>query len=110
MHHGNNEDIIWPETDLLTPTRIEQCLGVESDNTADQSSEGRVRCCLDAQECGAKERRQRVGAKRQPSDNAEAATAAALQRPEQLRIDAGVHGPEPAIGSDDLGLEQTGSR
>ena len=50
--------------------------------------------------------RQLSRAQRQPGHDAKAATAAALDAPEQIRIGAGVGDARHAVGGDDLGLEQ----
>lgn len=42
----------------------------------------------------------------QASDDTETATTTALQRPKKFRVVTGVHDPDPAIGSDDLGFEK----
>ena len=46
----------------------------------------------------------------QPRDDAQTAAAAALERPEQFRIAAGVGDAHLAVGGDDLGLQQAGRR
>lgn len=55
---------------------------------------------------GAEEVRQVMGAQREPGHDAEGAAIAALQRPEQVRMGAGVGDPHGAIGGDDLGFQQ----
>src|SRR5215469_14708105 len=48
-----------------------------------------------------------MGAQREPCDHAPAASTAALQRPVEIRVGAGVGDPYLPIRGDDLGLEET---
>ena len=81
-------------------------LAVEADDLADQPAERGVRGRLDRHEHGAEELRQIVRPQREPGHDAEAAATAALDRPEQVRIRAGVGDPHRAVGGDDLGFQQ----
>ena len=45
---------------------------------------------------------------RDAGDDAEAAPAAAFERPEEIGMRAGVRDPHRAVGGDDFGFEQTG--
>ena len=81
-------------------------LAVEADDPADQPAERGVRRRLDRHEHGAEELRQVMRPQREPGHDAEAAATAALERPEQVRIGAGVGDPHRAVGGDDLGFQQ----
>jgi hypothetical protein len=75
---------------------------------ADQAPERRIGGCLDRQEYDAEPGREFTGPESEPGDDAEAATTAALNPPEQFRVGAGVGHPDGAVGGDDFGFEQPG--
>ena len=109
-HHGDREDVVRPEGDLLAPVRIEEALAVEADDPADQPTERGVRRRLDRHERRSEEFRQIMGPQRKPGHHTEATATAALEPPEQVRIGAGIRDPHGAIGGDDLGLQQARRR
>ena len=83
--------------------RIEERLRVEFHDLGDQAPVGFIRRRLDGRGNRAEEFRQRVRAQSDAGDDAEPA-AAALQRPEEIRIRAGVGDFDLAVGGHDLGL------
>ena len=95
-----------PERCLLAPAGIEEAVGVERDEPRDEAAERRIRARVDRRVDDTEEFRQLVRAQREPGHHAEAAAAAALQRPEEIRIRAGIGDAHPAIGGDDFGLQQ----
>ena len=86
--------------------RVKQPLGIERDEFADQRPERRARHRLDGKDRRASPLRQLVGLERQPGDDAKAAAAPALQRPEQVGVGTGIGDAHHAVGGHHLGLQQ----
>jgi len=61
--------------------RIEQALTVEAESLADQAAECGIRCRLDGREHPAEKARQAIGPQRESGHDAEASSAATLDRP-----------------------------
>ena len=107
-HHGDAQDVVAAEGDLLAPLRIEELLAVEGDEALDQLAVGGIGLGSHVHEHGAEELGQLARPEREPRDDAEAAAAAALQGPEQVRVGAGVGDAHRAVGRHHLGLDQAG--
>ncbi len=90
--------------------RVEQALRVERHDLVDQAAVRVVRRGLDRHVHRAEKFRQLARPEGEPGHHAKTAPATALDPPEEVGIRAGVGDPDGAVGGDDLGLEQTGSR
>ena len=102
--------IVDPKHDAFAPMRVEQASGIEFREACDQPTERIVAVRLDLSKYEPDERRQLARAQRQTSDHAEAATAAALQRPEQVGVCAGIGKAHGAIGGHDFRFQQRRTR
>ena len=109
-HHRDVEDVPRAEGDLLAPMGVEQRLAVEGDDLANQSPKRVVRCRLDGREHRAEELRQVVRSQRELGHDTEAPATASLDRPEQVRMRAGIGDPDRPIGRDDFGFEEARRR
>ena len=107
-HHRNRQHAARGEDKLFAPVRIEKRLRVEFDNLRDKAPVGLVGRRLYGREHSAQKFRQRVGAQSDPGDDAEPA-AAALQRPEEIGIRAGVGDFNVAVGCHDFRLQHARS-
>ena len=105
-HHRDLQRVVAPEAQLLAPVRTDQRIRAEVEREADQLAERRLGRGLDGEVDRAEGLGQRMYAQRQPRDDREVAAAAALERPEELGIAAGVADADLAVGGHDLGLEQ----
>ena len=85
--------------------RIEKRLCVEFDGFGDEAAVGVVGSRLDCREHSAEKFRQRMRTHSDAGDDAEPA-AAALQRPEEIGIGAGVGDLDLAVGGHDLRLDE----
>src|SRR5262245_16438564 len=84
-------------------------LAVENDEVPDQLPVGSVGFRFDREAGGADEFGQFVEAQRDLADDAVTAASAALQRPEQVSVRAGIGQTNLAVSGDDLGLQQAAS-
>ena len=109
-HHRDAQDVAGAKADLLAPVRVDQVLGAEVDDQADELAERRRRRGLDRHVHRAEVFRQRMHAQGDARHDAEAAAAAALQRPEEIGVAAGIGDPHLAVGGDDFGFEQARRR
>ena len=109
-HQRDLQRVVRPDGNALPPVGIEQAVGVEVDESTDQSPECRIGSCLDLCADRAERRGKLVGSQREFRQDAEAAAAAALDGPEEVRIVAGVDGADGAVRGDDLGLQQRRGR
>src|SRR5882757_8874282 len=105
--HPDIECIVGAEVDLLAPMGVKEVRAIEAHRLGDQGSVGLIgrssyRCRDSAKELGQFPRTQR-----EPGDDAEGAASAALDCPEQIRIQALVDDAHDPIGRDDLGLEKS---
>src|ERR1700733_9121634 len=89
LQDHRNHDIAAPDADFFSPMWIEERLRVEFDGFGDEAAVGVVGCRLYGREHAAHKFRQRMRAQRDARDDAEPA-AAALQRPEEVGIRAGI--------------------
>ena len=104
--HRDVERVVGTECRLLAPTGIEETVGVERDEPRDEAAERRIRARVNRRVDDTEEFRQVVRAQRELGHHAERAAAAALQRPEEVCIRAGIGDAHPPIGGDDFGLEE----
>src|SRR3984957_8262335 len=88
--------------------RIEKIGGVEVDELCKEAAKGVVRVSVEGKADGAEVLRQFMGGESQAGDDAERSPAAALQRPEQVRLLDVADDADLAIGGDDLRLDQAG--
>ena len=104
-HQLQGEDTIFLEDDLLAPMRVEQFIAVELQQPADQSTIGGIRMSLDGGVEGTEQRRQRMGFKGQPRDDAETAAASALDAPVEVRVHTAIGEAHLAVRRGDLGCQ-----
>src|SRR5580704_5412949 len=104
--HVKQQYAIGAERDRLSPMGIKERLVIEAHECANQFAERGVGVRLYQTLHSAEECRELVGRKCQPRNNAKAAAAAALQRPEKIRIGAGVSDEYLAACGNNLGLQQ----
>lgn len=100
--------LLGRNTSCSPPVRVEQHPLVELDQLPNQPPERTVRRRTDRREHSTEEFGQIVRAQRESGHHSKAAASAALERPEQVRIGAGIDDPNLAVSRDDLGLEQAG--
>ena len=98
-------DVAAPNEDLFAPMRIEKRFSVEFDGFGDEATIGVVGRRVDGREHPAEEFGQRMRAQSDAGDDAEPA-AAAFERPEQVRICAGVGDSDLAVRGHDLRLDE----
>jgi hypothetical protein len=103
--HPDLEAIAEPQGDDFPPVWIEEIVGIEVDEPADQPAKGGVGKGVDRRRNRAEERRQFMGLEGEPGDDAEAAATAAFEPPEQVRIGASIGDAGLAIGGDDFGFQ-----
>ena len=105
-HQLQGEDTIFLEDELLPPMRVEQIIAVELQQPADQSTIGGIRMSLDGGVEGTEQRRQRMGFKGQPGDDAETAAASALDAPVEVRVHTAIGEAHLAVRRDDLRFQK----
>jgi hypothetical protein len=106
--HVDADDVLGSERELFAPMGVHQGLAVEVDEAAHQGAVEGGRPRLDPRRHGAEEGRQFVGAQREAGHDAERATAAAPDGPEEIRLGGRIGDAHRAVGGDDLGLKHPG--
>src|SRR5271163_1661874 len=96
LQDHRNHDVAAPDADFFSPMWIEERLRVEFDGFGDEAAVGVVGCGLYGRKDSAKEIGQGMRAQGHAGDDAE--PAAALQRPEEVGIRAGVGDFDIAVG------------
>ena len=85
---------------------VEETLGVEVEEGREQAPIRLIRFRPDAAYAVSERGRRFVHLHRDTGDDAPGATAASLDRPEEVGVVAGIDHPNLAVGCDDLGLKQ----
>ena len=78
--------VVRADRDLLAPVRVEEIARIEVEEPRQELAKRAIGPGADRSPGGAEELRQLEGAQREARDDAPAAAAAALQRPEELRM------------------------
>src|SRR5208282_3482774 len=86
--------------------RVVEFVGIEGDELADQAAKGGTGRGMDRGIYAAEKSRQIVCLQSEPRDDAEAASAAALEPPEKVRVGARIGDPHQAVCSDDFGFQE----
>src|SRR5262249_60671366 len=89
---------------------VEKIVRVEGDELTNQAAKRGVGRCVDRGIDPAEKVREIMSAQCQSRHNTEAATAAALEAPEQVGVGAGVSDPHRAVCGDDLSFEKISGR
>ena len=93
----------WKE---ILPPQCKQLLGIERDEFADQCAERRARYRLGGKGSPRQPAPSARGSlERQPSDDAKAAAAPALQRPQRVGFGTGIGEPYRVVGGHHFGLQ-----
>ena len=92
--------------DLLAPVGVEESLAVEADDATCQTAECHRRMGLDRSENYSERRRELTRPERDSGHDAEGASAATLERPEQVWVGEGIGYSRLAVRGDHLGLQQ----
>src|SRR5208337_2002202 len=103
--HRNRNRATWRKGDPFAPMRIEKRLAIEFDDLGDEATVGVVGRRLDDSENRAEEIWKLVRAQSDAGDDSEPASAA-LERPEEVGIGAGVGDFDVAVGGHDLSLQE----
>ncbi len=103
----NVQGIVGLDLHALAPVRVVEAVAVQIHETPQQPPEGSVRIGPYRGERSPGEVRQLMRLQGDLGDDAETATATALQSPEQLRVAHGIDGAQLAVSGNDFGFEQT---